>query len=326
VHTSMQVLRTRVDRYVRAFPHAVRDDTAAYFRTARGLRSGPSVVSKSVPDLAYWLRLPQWISSFLPGTSQHRKHVVEEILWGQYCLYLTFRIEDDLRDGDADSQNLRVAARLFRKESRVVFSTLFRGTSPFWQFYENAISTTSSAIRQVDRAQRTKPENLYPLSLYAKVARVFQVGSNAMCRLSQRMDLFRRISRFTHELAIAEQILDDIRDMTEDAERGCLNYAARECYNAARMPFTEPAIRIAWGFLTTGISARLLHEVEAHIASARTALMPLHIPGTRTFLRSYVVGIRLAERQLEGERRRWDRRGATQRDVPLLYYGARTRS
>jgi hypothetical protein len=260
-------------------------------------------------DPAYWLLVPGWLAQGGLGAHKRPQRVVGDVLWGQYCLYLAIRIKDDLFDQQARSKNLSIVADGFMVESRRAFEKYFEKHSSFWSGYQRCIETTNAAIRQIDTLQRADTTSASRLLReYAKQSSVFKVGSLAICKLSSRPRIFARVSRFADHMAIANQIIDDLQDITEDLEQKRLNYAARVVLQDAKgVPQGRSTIleRIVSGFLYGDGLQTIFDEVRSRLRLAGEALSSLRLPETSAYLSSYSAVLNVLEQHLHRERVRW---------------------
>ncbi len=153
---------------------------------------------------------------------------MNDVLWGQFCVYLAFRIKDDLLDRVSDSGRLVLAADLIQCESVRTFLRHFPHRSRFWREYFASIEATIRGETRVDRLQRArKGSATVLLNEYARVCAIFTIGASAVCiRYSGSRDL-RRARLFWREIAVAGQLLDDFQDLDEDWRRGRFNSVAR---------------------------------------------------------------------------------------------------
>ncbi len=252
----------------------------------------------------YWISLPSWL---LAAYRRERRGEIRstkflnDILWAQYCLFLSVRIQDDLFDRQADSLSLIFISDQFQVEAELAFSHYFGRKSTFWDVYRNCLQSTTRAIIRVDTLQRTpraNPETL--LGEYAKVSAIFKVGSAALCDRFHRMNDFSRIARFADEMAIVGQILDDLEDIDEDLQRNRFNYVASVLL-PSRPKKTVPRKllgQIAENLLFNGGLNNILNKVRRHLRLAHEALDPLKIRAPTKFIASYQNAVDKMENDL----------------------------
>jgi hypothetical protein len=206
-------------------------------------------------------------------------------LWGQYCLFLSVGIHDDLFDGQARRPSLVFVADELLIESQCAYAKYFR-EGPFWSIYRDCVRQTTKALVEADSQQRS----LYAsrkrmLGCYARAAAIFKIGSAAVCLKRRRMRSFSHIARFLEEMAIAGQILDDLEDMEEDLERGRYNFAANTLLRRRPQLKRRQARRlIAEGVMLKGMLAELVHEVRHRIENAAHAIAPLRLKAADRYI------------------------------------------
>ncbi|MBN2356642.1 class 1 isoprenoid biosynthesis enzyme [candidate division KSB1 bacterium] len=179
--------------------------------------------------LPYWYFLPIWLVEKIKAEKKvaFSAHFVRDVLWAQYCLFITIRMMDDLYDQQAEDPALPYAALLFKLEADRIFLRYFRSTSRFWVAYRQYVCRTISAIVKVDSLQqsgRTKPAEI--LSGYEEICSIFKIGSLAVCSYSKCRHLLPAVFVYADALAGAGQAMDDLEDLQQDLVRGRYNYIA----------------------------------------------------------------------------------------------------
>ena len=151
---------------------------------------------------------------------------LEDILFAQCCLFLTVRIHDDLIDGQSRESWLILAGDDLLIEAQEQLARHIEDAA-YWSLFRRAVRKTLHGIAEVDRLQ-TQPSGM-PASarrLYADVAAILSVGVGAVFARTGRLAEYPMFERLFADLAIASQVLDDLEDVEEDAQRGRLNVAA----------------------------------------------------------------------------------------------------
>jgi hypothetical protein len=238
----------------------------------------------------YWLLIPEWLAGA-------RDESLDDILWGQYCLYCVFRAQDDVVDGDADDPHLAVAANVFAMEAFRALSRHLDPTSGFWDGYRESMATTSHALIAIDRRQstpvrdgRSDPHD------YAALSRCLTVATQAVVTLTEHVADWPRFSTLLDHLAIAGQILDDFHDMRSDLAGGRYNHAA---WLMTRPVFggTAEATEaiIASNLATTDRLSEVFGAIERHIVAAESLVVhgdPPELAGYLGRFRRTVDGLR----------------------------------
>jgi hypothetical protein len=259
-------LQRRLSDYLETLPPAVVADVKSY------LRSGEAATdtSRGVRADRHWTLLPGWLlrNRRFAGRADVKPGFLRDVLWGQYCLFLVVRIHDDLLDGQARSPALVFVADRLLVESERSFARHLQRAS-FWQLFRDLLDATLRAILEVDALQR-RPGGmrLETVGKYADVAAIFKVGSAAVCAKCRRMDDFQRVSRFAGHLAVANQIVDDLRDVQEDLDRGRFNFVATHFGLKSRASPAEQRRAIGQSVLLDDAMGSLIDLVKGHYDAA----------------------------------------------------------
>jgi hypothetical protein len=287
-------LKDRLEKSLQSWPSAMTKDFRAYFRQLHERSREPTGYNKGTGKLPFWLLLPIWL------TEKYNKkrtknlldtHFLNDILWGQYCLFLSIRIKDDLHDRQAESFSLIFGADQFLIEAYSVFSQYMRQATPFWDIYRGCLEETTRGIVNVDKLQRSP--NTAPKRLrdgYANVSSLFKIASAAVCFQVDRTKDFSAVSTFADSVAIAGQILDDLQDIDEDLQRDRFNYAAIHLLRRSKKKHThskQALNRITENMLYTNGINSLLDEIDAHILTADKAAKSLRISEAEKYLQDY---------------------------------------
>jgi hypothetical protein len=225
-----------------------------------------------------WLSLPEWLVAKYraPATTQA---FLDDIQWGQYCLFLFVRIHDDLFDAHAADPALIYVADLLLIQSQEAFARRISG-SLFWRFYRESLSTTLGGVLEVDRIQR-RPRGMRDGDgwAHARVSTIFKVGAAAVCYRAGRARDLPRLSAYADRIAIASQTLDDLSDIDQDLRTGRLNYAAsallRGTHRQTQHRKTPP--RVVARQITTEGADVILAGMRQHLKAALAAIEPLKL-------------------------------------------------
>jgi hypothetical protein len=250
-----------------------------------------------------WILMPSW--RILPSMLAQRlrregasgklpRGFLRDVRWGQYCLYLCFRFQDDLFDRESESPVGIFAADVCLAEAGRVFSLHLAGDPWFWKAYHEGLRITAGSIVEVDRLQQKPGVGLEQLlEGYARVAEVLKVGTAAICSMMGRKDLYPSLSRFADEMAKAGQIVDDLRDLAEDLERGRHNCVAailrsRSKQGRAKAAGTNPLLD---GLLFLSARETALQMAREHIERAARAVGGLSLPGMKAYIARYLSAL-----------------------------------
>lgn len=289
-HSRIKAMRTdaiihrRLEGVVRSWPHSLATTFRDYRQRTSGaipLRGSASATKFSHP---YWLLLPAWL---MATYTKHRKlnsaekRFLSDTLFAQYCLFLTFRIQDDLFDCQTRSQNLMFASDHLLLEAQNIFTMHFPLRNNFWKIYSACVRDTAAGIPVVDDLQRspgTRPETL--LASYPRVNAIFRIGAAAVCSRFHRMADYHRVETFSDRFSTATQILDDLTDMDEDLRQDRWNYAVNVIvrkWNITERNRSTVIRKIQRHFLSDAIGVMFLVDIERQLDHAFRALQPLKI-------------------------------------------------
>ena len=230
-----------------------------------------------------WLLLPIWLdqawakapSGPPPGGA------LGEILWGQYALFLTIRIQDDLFDRQRDDLRLVYVADRFLLESQEALQRVPGLDAAFWGFYRSCLRETVDGILEVGRLEGTAGRfTAEHLPLHARVSAIFKVGVAAACRLHGREGDAAWLARLQDQLAIVSQIGDDLEDVTADLESGRFTWAGNTLLAAEAGETIGPdsrAGRLAAGLMRPERGAVIVEELR-RAARAAAAAVPGSAP------------------------------------------------
>lgn len=292
----LRQVASREEEFCRSWPKGLQDVLAGYRRTcAPPARPGPHRRAAAA-NLPYWAVLP-WLLWRQHAGDQDDRGFLCDAVWGQQCLFLLIRIQDDLFDGQASDLSLVFASDQFAIEAERVFSGHFARSSSFWDVFRTALTNTTRTILEVDRLQRCfegPPDRL--LAGYAAVASIFKVGTAAVCiRFGKQRDL-RALGRFADEMAMAGQILDDLEDVADDWRRQRFNYVARVLLRSdggpSELSRSERRLKGVVEDIYLGEGAEtVMGLVKRHLTRAAAALEAVDFPGAHRYMKSSIDGL-----------------------------------
>ena len=261
---------------MQAWPPATRAAGRAYF-----LSNGDRTNRSRSADHHYWLHLPRWL---LARAGSRDPTLLDDILWGQYCLFLFIRIQDDVLDRQAPSARLLFVANEFLLEAERTFARTV-GHRAFSEYFRGTIADSSRAILAADALQRRRVASVAALTAtYRRVSAVFKAGSAAVCLAHDDPAALAHVERFADDLAVAGQLIDDLEDMEADLDDGRLNAAAR-----LLAPDASPQERGAREILRRAVIngqrlPRLFALIKDRLRSARAAIAPVDLPDAGPYL------------------------------------------
>lgn len=304
-------LTSYIDESIASWPPAMRRVFHRYIRRFYRETDGRTDAEDTVRTQPYWLLFPAWL---VRKYGEKRPNCIGEgklndILWGQYGVFLAVRIKDDLFDGQTSASSLLEAADHFLAEACKVFSQHIGDRNRFWEIFSDSLKETSQAIIEVDALERRRRVSLTQLrDGHARVSSVFKIGAAAVCCLAEHPEHMKHISDAFDHLAIAGQILDDFQDIDEDFRQGRLNYAARFILGSSRQTATrrEDALHaIAERLLYSDSATRLFAEVIGHVHMTSRKLAPLRMPETDDYICQYAQSLERTADAIGRERARY---------------------
>jgi hypothetical protein len=226
---------------------------------------------------------------------------LEDVLWGQYCIFLFVRIRDDLFDGHVHGRQLQVAADMILEEGRRAFARHFDRQSPFWSALRTLLAGTQKAIAEVDMLQRRLMPPQVILLHYAKVSAILKIGLAAVCIQYDRRNQYKQIAACFDEIATAGHIVDDLEDVDEDLRRKRFNYVAAMIVRKSRAETSnrDRDLHIAQTLLYRDGTARIMRDVRLHLTRAEEALQGLRLPEVRAYLRMQRANVELLAQSLQ---------------------------
>jgi hypothetical protein len=261
-------LPEQLQRRVRRWPPLARAAVSRYLSPGRGRRSAERQDADPI-----WLLLPAWLAARAPRSPGGS--FLSDVRWGQYCLFLFVRIHDDVFDGHHADPALIYVADLLLVESEEAFARHF-STGPFWPFYRRSLATTLAAILERDGFER-RPRGLGAddRGVHARVSSLFKVGAAAVCFKTRRPGDLQSTARYLDHLAIAGQMLDDLRDLQADLDRGRVNSVAGALARGRR-----------------GLDD-VVADMRRHLRSAIAAIAPLRMPAAERHAAQLLRGVEI---------------------------------
>jgi hypothetical protein len=281
-------MEERLLSFVGAWPPRLRADLEEYLLTHDG---GQPATPRTPSGAPYWLWLPRELwASYAGGRAVSNGSIersfLEDVLWGQYCLFLFVRIQDDLFDGQTSARSLLYVADQFLVESERAFAVHLRLESIFWSEYRRLLQITTMGILEVDALQRRRSRRGL-LQAYKRVASIFHSGTLAVCLGLGRTRPLSALVEVSNDLSVAGQIVDDLLDIGEDLERGRWNFVALSLLHpeeTVRLDAAACRLRLAETLWSDQGAARVLGRARRHLNSAARRLNELEVAGAAVHL------------------------------------------
>ena len=299
-------INIRLQTLIRSWPQTLAGDFSDYCLRLHRADACQAESSATGCPYPYWILLPLWLESKYQAAPQKSAETFfADVLWAEYCLFLSLRLQDDIFDLQTDKFSLLFAANLVFLEAEDVLSRYFDCSSEFWTTFRQCQRQSSCAIAEnanLHQSLQRSPGKL--LAGYAKVASIFDIGLAAICIFCERQDDLPHLTKFSAAMAIAGQIIDDLEDIEEDLNGGKYNYAVqrllRQCNTNTIDPETILAIVGKEMLLSEGLSA-LCGEIRRHLTLAEKAIKPLGLPEAVRMVQWYKMGMdQMQERLLIG--------------------------
>jgi len=277
-------LRRRRAACVRHWPRGL---TLALRRAERARRPMPLRAGRpSAERLPFWLVVPWRLDEAYRSPRSARASFLADALWGQYCLFQCIRLQDDVFDGHTTDLALVYASDQFLIEAERAFRKHFRRSSRFWGVFWQAFESTTQAIVHVDEMQ--KSVGCDPATLarqYAKVGSVLKIGTTAVCLGHRRPGDLAALGRLADDVAMGDQILDDLEDVADDLGHGRFNYVAQRICGRGGTARSDPedARRAIARALAVGDGAgQVLGDARRYFDRAAATAEGLRIPALST--------------------------------------------
>ncbi len=139
----------------------------------------------------------------------------------------------------------------------------------------SCLRETTGSILEADELQRKAYPDLRRLEdAYAGVNALFKIGPAAICSRAKRMRDFPSVSKFSNEMAVVGQILDDMRDLEEDLSRQRFNFVASFFLGRRKAPVrqTGSPIDVVKNLLLNGSMTELFQHLHHRVDLAEGAL------------------------------------------------------
>jgi len=230
------------------------------------------------PQVPPWLLLPIWVDEAwrAHGTQAVRQEALEEILWGQYSLFLHVRIQDDIFDGQRDDLRLVFAADRFLIESLEAFTSFPALSGEFQTFYLQCLRDTVDGILEVSRLEAEAGRfGINDLVLHSRVGAIFKIGVAAVSHLHQRSADLGWLTSLLDLVAVFSQIGDDVQDLAQDLNAGRFTWVGNTLLGVRpgdAITRSEMSSRLSDGLMLD--RGQVVIEELRRIALAAAAIVP----------------------------------------------------
>lgn len=238
-------------------------------------------ISNKLKEMPYWISLPCWLHYKWKGDNSNCAHYsLEDLLWAQFCVYLSIKISDDELDGQTNITFSEPISKLLLIEAESTLSNYFSANANFWEYFYNYLNETNSAITRINKLQHNWCLETDRLSKeYYFLSSVLKVATVAIFSINDRQNEFLHADNYLDEMSTGGQILDDFFDYEEDLLIGKLNYAARIMLDGFPLNLSKEELieKIVESFIRTNKHKIVFDLVRSHYNKAHDAAKVYHL-------------------------------------------------
>ncbi|MHB8906097.1 MAG: hypothetical protein ACYC4T_04580 [Melioribacteraceae bacterium] len=238
-------------------------------------------ITNKLKELPYWISLPCWLHyKWSADNSISTNYSLEDLLWAQFCVYLSIKISDDELDGQTNITSSEPTAKLLLTEAESTLSNYFSANTNFWEYFYNYLNETNSAIVKTNELQRNWSLETDELNKeYYSLASVLKIGTLALFIANNKLHEYESADNYLIEMSTGGQILDDLLDYEEDLLSGKLNYAARIMLDGFPLNLSKEELieKIVESFIRTNKHKIVFDLVRSHYNKAHDAAKVYHL-------------------------------------------------
>jgi hypothetical protein len=232
-------------------------------------------ITYKLKESPYWISLPCWLHyKWKADNSLSAHYSLEDLLWAQFCVYLSIKIDDDELDGQTNITSSGSISKLLLTEAETTLSIYFTSNSNFWKYFYDYLNKTNSAINRINELQHNWSLETDQLNKeYYLLSPVLKIGTLAVFTINNRQNEFEYADNYLDEMSTGGQILDDLLDYEEDLLSGKLNYAARILLNDCSLNLSIEKLneKIIESLIRTNKYKVVLDLVRSHYNKAHSA-------------------------------------------------------
>ena len=209
--------------------------------------------------------MPWWLGNALGLDREVTRELVVSNLLGLGSI----RIQDDLADGDVAPRQAAAAkalAPILYGLALDAYRFRFPAESPFWTHLETCLSDWRAATGEEGRlAARGAP---------------LKISAFAVCRLTERVDVFPAVDRLLDEALEALVLYDHIADWRDDLDAGRWNAFVADISDGPQLPAERTRHRraVLVAMMTTNAIGAHIGRVEAGLLGAADLGETLGVP------------------------------------------------
>ena len=308
VRTLPSFIETRLWAFTKAWPNSLNREYERYTLALNPPRAKRRSRDSGSRDEPFWVPFPGWLFAAFTrsGTAHSPRGFLNDVIWAQYCLFLAVRVQDDLVDSQARDSSLIYAADEFLLEAERVLARHFGLSPSFSKLYRGCVLTTTRAlvgVHALHRSSRIAPARI--LAGYADESALFDVAPAAICIMFNRAKDFPRVAKFSSEMVVAGQIMDDLQDIEEDLRVGRWNYVVRRILGRRRLCDTPSNVAlelIGERVLQADALDPVFDEIRRHLESARDAIEALTVTPANALVCHQLQGVEVLRQALHRRR------------------------
>lgn len=245
-----------------------------YLKSSNVYLLGDSITQK-LKESPYWVSLPCWLHyKWKADNSLNAYYSLEDLLWAQFCVYLSIKIGDDELDGQTNITSSGSLSKLLLTEAECTLSNYFASNANFWKYFYDYLNKTNSAINRINELQHNWSCETDQLNKeYYFLSSVLKIGTLAIFTINNKQNEFEHADNYLDEMSTGGQILDDLLDYEEDLLSGKLNYAARILLYDFQLNLSKEELieKIIESFIRTNKYKIVLDLVRSHYNKAHEA-------------------------------------------------------
>jgi len=265
---------TRLEKNVGLWPKEQAERLKDYLKSSNVYLLRDRITNK-LKELPYWISLPCWIHyKWRADNSIGTNYSLEDLLWAQFCVYLSIKISDDELDGQTNITSSEPIAKLLLSEAESTLSNYFSANTKFWEYFYNYLNETNSAIVKTNELQKNWSLETEKLNKeYYSLAAVLKIGTLALFIANNKLHEYESADNYLIEMSTGGQILDDLLDYEEDLISGKLNYAARIMLDDFPLNLSKEELieKIVESFIRTNKHKIVFDLVRSHYNKAHDA-------------------------------------------------------
>lgn len=225
-------------------------------------------ITNKLKEFPFWISLPCWLHYKWEADNLTRAHYsLENLLWAQFCVYLSIKISDDELDGQTNITSSEQISKLLLTEAESTLSNYFPANSNFWEYFYKYLNETNSAIKRINKLQLNWCLETDQLNKeYYFLSSALKIATVAVFSINDKLNEFVYAENYLDEMSAGGQILDDLLDYKEDLLSGKLNYAARIMLDGFQINLSKEELteKVVESFIRTNRHKIVFDLIRSH--------------------------------------------------------------